>query len=355
MAETGAEDHSAAPGQMLGLQLSHRCNVACRSCVFDCGPRNGDVMPLRDARKVLERARNLPLVPVIGLTGGEPFLQPGVLKDLCRFIRDHLDFKISISTNAFWAGTERQAHAVLEELQDLGLIALLISVDDFHQEFVALRNIRNAIRAAADLSISCILQCVETRTSRKANDYVHELNLDSKEELVRSVSIACDPVGRATREIPQDEFVYCWQNKAGICSMLQMWIIDPSGNVLPCCGTAAHALPALGNAFEESLVDIVHRANADPLLNALAAWGGPFLLFRELAENGMPAYETRSYVSACHACHSLFRDRVAMNVLKERLASRQVELVAARLIAQRSHAEWRSSGEGDGFPIPAAW
>lgn len=355
MGKTGTNDPTVVSRQMLGLQLSYLCNATCRACAFDCSPQHSLAMSLRNAKKVLGCAHDMHLIPVVGLTGGEPFFQLNFLKELMRFVKNDLNFKISISTNCFWARTEKRANTILNELADLGLIALLISVDDFHQEFVPVEYIKNAVNAAVDLNINCILQSMETRTSRKATDFIHELDLPLDGNLIQSVPIACEPVGRAVLEVPEDEFVYSWQNKAGSCSMLHMFITDPLGKVFPCCGTAAQGLPGLGNAFEESIVDIVHHANADPLYNALAAWGGPFLLFKILAENGIGQYAANHYVSACHACHSLFKDQEAMAMLKEKLAPRRVELMAARLLAWTNQADWRLSGDSESYLIPAAF
>lgn len=340
---------------MLGLQLSYRCNAVCRACAFDCGPDQNLCMSFENAKKVLDHAHELNLNPVIGLTGGEPFFNPGFLKKLCAYITASLGFKISISTNAFWAESEKQAADVLKELSDLGLVALLISADPFHQEFVPFSYIRNAVRAALDLDMQCILQSMETRTGKKAGEYLKDLGLGSDENRVRSVAIACDPVGRARREVHDDEWVYQWQSRAGSCSMLRMWITDPSGKVFPCCGTGIKSLTGLGNAFEDSIVDIIHHYNADPLLNALAAWGGPYLLFKILADAGFDHYAGNTYAGACHACHSLFKDPEAMTVIKDNLSHRRVELMAARLMARASEAEWRLTGNTNVYAVPAAW
>ena len=355
MKENVPADSLSTQRQMLALQLSYRCNAICRSCAFDCSPGSLDVMSMRNACKVLDRANDLPVAPIIGFTGGEPFFHLNFLRDLCRLIKNKLDFKIIISTNAFWAKTIDQTKDLLQEFLNLGLVSLLISMDDFHQEFVPLGNIRNTLTIAQDLNITCALQCIETRTSRKADDFIQELDIELKEDLVKIVSNPCTPVGRAVREIPEDEFVHSWQNQAGTCSMLSIWLTDPRGKVVSCCGPVVEEFPFVGNAFEESIADIIHSANADPLLNALAAWGGPFLLFKVLAENGFPHFATGRYVSACHACYCLFRNQAAMDVLREKLSERQVELAAARLIARENLKDWRLSGKEDTLSIPAAW
>ncbi|UCF89868.1 MAG: radical SAM protein, partial [Desulfobacterales bacterium] len=325
----------AAHLQILALQLSHNCPAACRPCVYECRPNRSRVMSGEEARRIIDQVGELDLTKNIGFSGGEPFLHLDLLQSLFRHVAHRCGYKMSVSTNAFWARTENTAGAILEELVDWGLWSLLISIDDFHLEYVDAARIENCVNAAVKLGVKCYLQCIETRTSRKLDYYRQKLKISSDPACVDWKAIPCDPVGRAQRQIACDDLLLSWTVRPGTCSMLRVWIVDPEGWVTACCGTASSPLLRVGNVFEEDLADVVHRANVNPLLNALAAWGGPFLLIELLRRKGYGRYAEARYTSPCHACHRLFQDRHGIDLVTAALAERQLELLMSRLIAQQ--------------------
>lgn len=344
---------SPAHLQILALQLSHNCFSGCRPCVYDCRPNRSRVMQADEAKSIIDQARTMALTKNFGFSGGEPFLHLDLLHELFRHVKDHFGYKMSISTNAFWAKSQTTSKNVLKELVDLGLWSLLVSVDDFHQEYVDVQNIEHCVRAATDLGVKCFMQCIETRSSRKTEDFKKSLRIPADSELVEWASIPCDPVGRGEREIPSEDLILEWKVRPGICSMLKVWIVDPDGWVSACCGTASSDYLKAGNAFKEPLADIIHRANVNPLLNALAAWGGPFLLMDLLRDQGFPGFAEGVYTGPCHACHTVLGNREAVEKILPALESRQLDLVMSRLVAQKqAHQHYQQKGE-DNIWLPS--
>jgi hypothetical protein len=353
MESTGTAEISLPHIQILALQLSLNCQAACRPCVYDCHPKRSRVMSLAEARGIIDQARGMSLTRDFGFSGGEPFLHLDLVRELCRHIRKNFGYKISISTNGFWADSPGRAAAILGELVESGLWALLVSVDDFHLEFVDARRIETCVRTAVGLGVKCSIQSIETRSSRKVKDLQAALDIPTDSRLVEWVPVPCDPVGRGERMIPSGELLLDWKNKPGVCSMLKVWIVDPDGWVFACCGTALSDYLRLGNAFEEDLSDIARRANVDPLLNALAAWGGPHLLIDLLAEAGDSRYADESFTSACHACHRLFQDRAAVERVLPTLKERWMDLLASRLVAHKQVYEGQRAQSPDGIWLPS--
>lgn len=66
-------------------------------------------------------------------------------------------------TNAFWAYSLKAAEEKLKRLKEAGLHLINISIDKFHQEFVPIQWVRNAIDAAKSLGIEIILGSVITK------------------------------------------------------------------------------------------------------------------------------------------------------------------------------------------------
>jgi MoaA/NifB/PqqE/SkfB family radical SAM enzyme len=339
---------------MLGFQLSLNCNARCRICNYDCSAIDGPVVSEARVKGILNQVEGLKLKPIIAFSGGEPFLHYDLLKNLGKFIQKHIGYKLNISTNGFWATSPKRARTVLGELAGLGLVSLLFSVDDFHSEYIGLKRVETGVKEAVRLGIACHLQCIETRSSRKIDWYRENMDIPDDEKLVKWSANPCDPIGRANRSIPPEELIRNWKNKPDKCTMFMIRMVSLEGEVYNCCGSANMALPSAGNAFHEPLPDIIHRANADPVLNAIAAWGGPYLLANLLAENGFSRYAKLHYTSACHACHDIFNNPEAVFILKEKLASRQGEMVALRLLAWAMYREWSKRDEGGDLPVPAS-
>lgn len=274
------------------------------------------------------------LMPFFGFTGGEPFLHIEKIKAVSKYVVDRFGFAITISTNCFWASDVGAAKKILASLKKFGLVHLGISVDDFHQEFVELKKVKNAIIAATDMGITCYVQCAETKKSLKLKDFRKILNLDS--ELVRWGRISCDPIGRASIAVPESELDLSWNKKVfDNCSMFKTWIINQDGRVTACCGSASYMVPPAGNVFQESLSEIINQSNLNPLYNALAIKGGPAMLLDLLTQQGLPHFSEKSYTGPCHACGAIFQDKQATRLLQSVLEPRKIELLAERLLVQQ--------------------
>lgn len=339
--------------QILALQLSYNCNAGCRQCVYDCSPNKSRVMTLPEAKQLIDQTKDLFLTENVGFSGGEPFLHLDILKELFPYVKDKFNYLMSVSTNCFWATTRKKTASVLKELQQSGLWSLLISIDDFHLEFIEQKKIENCVNTALDLGIKCFMQTIETNTSHTIDYFKKTFDLPQNNDLIEWVPISCDPVGRAKSHVTSEELRFNWTPKVGTCSMLRVWIADPYGYVVACCGTANSDLLIAGNAFKEPLKDIVDRANVNPLFNSLAAWGGPFLLFKLLAEKGQEHYMQRSYTSACHACHEVLQDKNAIEILLDTLEEQKLDLLMSRLAAHQQIYDYEQTIDRKKVWLPA--
>jgi MoaA/NifB/PqqE/SkfB family radical SAM enzyme len=296
----------------------------------------------------------MPLTRFLGVTGGEVFLHHDLLLRICRYVRDRYQYDLGIATNGFWAEGEARAKQLLAPLVELGLAEMLVSLDDFHLEFVDIERIVCCIRTALELGVRVTIQTIKTRTSHDRAWFQEHLDLPRPPAL-RWIEIPLHPAGRARTAVAPDEFLYDWTNQVGRCTALRVWNVAPSGEVVPCCGTAFARALRLGNAIEEDLADIVNRGNLSPLVNTLAAWGGPYMLIKTLEVNGNHNFSDRRWASHCHACDTVLRDRKALAILERELPLHQMEAVRARL---QAHELWYRSlvlGEQDCDHVPGGW
>jgi hypothetical protein len=304
---------------------------------------------------VIDGARQLPMITGIGWAGGEPFLHYALMLELTHYVKQTCGFPLAISTNAYWATSRERAREMLLPLVDSGLRGLLVSVDDFHLEFVPPERIENCVHAAVELGLQCHLQSIVTRTSRGVEDFKRLLKLPSPSPLIQWHEGPCKPTGRAEELARANELPFPWRNRPDACSMLKTWIVNPCGDISPCCGVPFDGLREIGNAFRQPLADIVNRANVDPVLNALAAYGGPYLLIELLARHGVTSYAQRSYTCNCHACQAVLSDAHAMALIEDELQEHALELIASRVLAHEQRWGKQAVEPEAGLWVPDLW
>lgn len=116
----------AGDGRKALVQITERCNLHCAHC-FVSSTKEGTDLSLRELTDLviprLRRAR----VERITLTGGEPFVHPGLMA-LCRHLAD-IDMPVGICTNATQTTDEQ-----IEQLAALGNVHVNVSLDGFRPE-----------------------------------------------------------------------------------------------------------------------------------------------------------------------------------------------------------------------------
>lgn len=121
--------------KMLWFNTGSRCNLECANCYIESSPTNNRYVHLTvdDVVPFLEEIRtNHNKVKAIGLTGGEPFVNPAI-KDIITAILSY-DLEVLILTNGYLA-----IKKYLDDLKNLSLLyphklKLRISLDHYTQE-----------------------------------------------------------------------------------------------------------------------------------------------------------------------------------------------------------------------------
>ena len=330
---TITDDQATVFHQILTLQLSLNCNARCRQCMVSSTSKRSRVMTLDEAKAILDEMEFMPLTRFVGFTGGEIFLHYKMLLQLGKYLQQKFGYQFGVATNCYWAKSRDEARRLLTPLVQVGLSELLVSLDDFHLEYVDRARIENCVNVALELGCSVTVQTIKTRTGH-GSDYFQQTMDIPPSPTVRWVETPCHPAGRAVSKVPDDEYLYEWTNQPGYCTALRVWNVDPDGFVTPCCGTAYAPALQVGNVFKERLSQIVHRANVNALLNTIAGWGGPYMLIKTLETCGNRAFSDKPYASHCHACMSVLLDPAAMQVLDRELPAHWKEALTSRLATQ---------------------
>src|ERR1035441_8064452 len=154
--------------QILSIQLSWNCNARCRQCMVTGSKERSRVMSFAEATRIIDQLEHLPLTRFVGFTGGEVFLHYDLLLQLGRYIQKKFGYGLGVATNCFWAEDRAKAREVLSSLAALGLSELLVSLDDFHLEFIRAKCVENCLREALALGINITVQTVRSRTGHDA-------------------------------------------------------------------------------------------------------------------------------------------------------------------------------------------
>ena len=326
--------------QTLALMLGYDCNAKCRCCLWGDMLSRGPRIDVKEARGWIEEACGELNVQILGFSGGESFLYQDEMIELAEYAKSRYNVPSAASTNGFWAKSPEIAERILLRMRAAGLSQLLLSVDDFHQEHVPLERIKNAFEVARKLGIVSVLQCLVTKNSHKLAYYKRKLGVAKDDNLVVASQIGCTRVGWAATRIPSEEFRPRRTALTSYCSMFRPVIITPAGDVHLCCGPA-FAIPGLtaGNLRQESLREILQRAEWDPLFNALVLGNGPSLLARRLKGTEWEHLRKPIFSSSCEACHCMMTTPGVSERLREKLEEDRSALFLKRVILEQESPE----------------
>jgi hypothetical protein len=244
--------------------------------------------------------------------GGEPFLHLDLLRGLIRRARSLGIPGRGVITNSYWAESPSKARAILRDLKEEGLNRITFSVDAFHQEFIPMKRVQTAIRAALSLEWDRIwVDSYWVDPGNPVNSWdratSEALNACSDLEGVECAEFQAMVEGRAADHLlpllnPLPEV------PKGMCS-LPRWIggdlerpegieLDPRGNVTLCPGVC------IGNAETRSLTEILDRYTVTdhPILGVIAE-KGPVGLLRLARSKGYK--EKKNFVNECHLCYEM--------------------------------------------------
>jgi len=262
----------------LSFAGTYQCNLSCPHC---CVPIEWpDRLPIPAAVRFLEDAHAYG-IGILGFTGGEPFLYPEFMHTLCRRAVE-LGFRFDkIVTNGVWFADKLHLEKVLAELADAGFSGKLgLSVDKFH-----------GMRTEA-LAEFC-------RVARRIfrHDRIISLSYASRRpdqglEPVRALAVALGGVvewsellGRYLLVTPELTMTLNWNHLAPVeraewltgawdgtwfeedyCEGPgQALIVNPRGEVKPCCGFASDLDQlTIGNIHTDTVARIVRRARRHP-------------------------------------------------------------------------------------------
>jgi MoaA/NifB/PqqE/SkfB family radical SAM enzyme len=312
----------------LGLMLTFKCTTACPHCVVEASPRRKEEMRLDQAIDWISQARNYGDSQIVGLalTGGEPFCIMDKLIEVAEFGCQQ-GFLISVVTNAFWAATEEAAISVLSRLPTIQMVSM--STDIYHQKTIPFENIKNAIRACRKLGcVYNIAVCTDYEDNPQYQKIIEGLKALGEGDRIRPAITY--PVGRAQNLASHFNYSTSPEPPVSACTMASSPIVFPDGKMLACIGPLVALPPThpmyLGNLQQESLAEILKRAEINPILHIIRVWG-PYKLVSMLRENGFGELLPKEYLSSCicDVCYKLMSNEKILAALNAMLRERKMQ------------------------------
>jgi Radical SAM superfamily/Iron-sulfur cluster-binding domain/4Fe-4S single cluster domain len=262
----------------LSFAGTYQCNLSCPHC---CVPIEWtDRLDVDVALRFLEDARGYG-IEFLGFTGGEPFLYPEFVHAACRRATE-LGFRHDkIITNGAWFRDAAHLEAVLGELAATGFDGKLgLSVDKFH-----------GIRTPALAAFCRAARRIFDRDTIVSLSYASR-HPDQGLEPVRMLAAELDAViewsdvlGRYLLVSPEMTMALNWNHLAPVDRAEKLaggwdgtWfeedycegpgqalIVNPRGEVKPCCGFASDLDQlTIGNIYHDTVAAIVEQARRHP-------------------------------------------------------------------------------------------
>ncbi|MFT4954883.1 MAG: MoaA/NifB/PqqE/SkfB family radical SAM enzyme [Brevundimonas sp.] len=306
----------------LGIMYSHTCNIECRHCGINSGPKNRDRMSLELAERIIDEAALItPAIRTIVFTGGEALVHPEDIETLVERAAD-LDFETRIVTNGFWGKHPEKGRRLLSRLRFAGLTSLNFSADKYHLEFQPASTLRSAITIARDMGYPITVSFTHNGPEDICDVFAELYGMD-REELVRydpdsttmleefhaqSASKILVSGGRLVgmgraAEYPEEHYLTSLNTFSyGACQEVgQRPVIYPDGTLQACCCAGGKLSTfAAGNVHREPLAEICARLPKRTHFRFINTFG-PRRLYEVMAEaRGLDV--TAPHPSLCDLC-----------------------------------------------------
>lgn len=297
----------------LSFFLTFRCQIACPHCFARAGPHRTEVMTERDGLDWIGQAARYDglRIKAIDFTGGEPFLELGLLRRLVAFAETQ-GLITTCVTNAAWAETPRIAHEVLRTLP--GLSALEVSADTHHLERIPFARVEHVLGAASERGmVVSVSVCTEDERSPDHLALVDRLralvSLDQiRVTITRPLGRALTQLGRRGDHGPRARVP---RERCGVDGPYVL----PDGRVIAC--VAALELSGetplfLGDLRKQPLAEILTGAERSYAIHYLRLFG-PAALRDDLVQHGFDCELERAEASSdpCALCrHLMSRTRI---------------------------------------------
>ena len=277
--------------------------------------------------RILEACSRLEDVPVVSFSGGEPFVEPDLLRALVEKA-SRLGVDCEVVSSAAWAVDEERARSALAELSALGLKTFCLSYDQFHEPFVPAARVCAAITAALEQDLGVVINFAAAPGSSETAERWLRSRLRLPETVwarCRVNSFRAARVGRGLAELPFPD-AYSEESLGGCSNCGEAVAISPRGLLYACCGgalgvEAEDSLFVLDDLAGQSVPEIaaaLRHVSGDTLVQLLAQ-AGPHGLLQILGQERRQTRGRHGFSGFCDVCIQLASEPGIRSVIRDRL------------------------------------
>lgn len=327
---------------LIDITFSYNCLLGCRHCMFNCTPHdNRGRLTKEKIYKYIDNAIEVDKFKEFSFGDQEIFFDIRSFIDTAEYLHKKVKNPvITTSTSSYWVKSYEYATEQLSQLQKLGLHGILLSIDDFHLEFVDVDKVINCTKASLDLGLDVSLQTIISKGSRRKVDFMKYFQRKIPHYNIYEldwVEHNFTPVGRGAF-IDESKMLFENNPLIGDCSILEIIYITPDGQVKPCCGSGSVAkYLTIGNIQKKSLSEIIKDVEVNPFINSLFVWLGPYGLIKILEYYGKSSLLSKKHTGVCHACYDIFSNKDIYAFLTEKLNDRMIEFFATRWFVEKEY------------------
>ena len=344
---------TVVPDQMTVMTTSS-CTARCAHCLVRSGPERDDTLQYQQIVDAVEAAHAAGRLSVVVFAGGEPTTLGEHLLDAIAHVNS-LGIGTRLVTNASWATDEHSAATMVTQLREAGLDEINFSADDFHLPFIPLDCVVNAWHACKGVGFRSVVIALSSGPGSKVNpqsvqDALGErvpLTYDDSGDLRTMPPASPDGTtyliannnvyrigrGRKLRE-RYVSYPVTQQHLERPCPWaVRSAALSPKNHLVACCGIEAEHNEVLdfGAVGDSTVVELVERANADPLVSAIAELGPRYLMRRALELDPSLRFRDR-YSAICEICEDVTTNHRAVSTLRQASAAIEADVLAARFL-----------------------
>lgn len=288
-------------------------------------------------KNIIEQAAALNGINTVGFSGGEVFLQYDLLADMVKYASD-LGLRTTCTSNGFWATTYEVALEKLLLLKKNGLSKLGLSVDQFHQQYVNINNIKNILMACRKLGIPVDIGSVITKSTSDLSEAMSVL----KDDMINipHFRAACLPIGEA-KNIDDSDLYYdeeLLEHGDIPCYEMTFFSVYLNGDVYPCCSQAGMtSCLKLGNIHTDSLEDILKKYRSNMYIRIIKKYGLSWLVDIARKEHFEEIYN-KKYVNKCDLCYSILNNKAFLECAEKYVQAEKAAIYERYLNAKENIA-----------------
>lgn len=287
-----------APGESLGLFITDRCPVGCNHCSVDSRHDSPMIRDWALFEAIVDEMAARPAVRMVGITGGEPFVERrGLALAMDRLTAADKD--IILYTSGVWANASIPPwiRAVLRRCS-----CVFLSTDSFHAASIEDERFIRAARVIAEEGAWIVIQVLNIpEMVERANRLIAGAFGDQSADYVEVHLNEPLPFGRG-------QAVFGPKRRSpgatlGACAIVAAQLIRYDGVITACCneqvimGWGPPRLRRVCTTREE-VRDALDRFGGDPLLRAMNTVGlGPLTRLPQFAD-----LAGQQLHGICHAC-----------------------------------------------------